>query len=176
VRISDQIRREMRGIGLALLVVAAMTAVMVGLVDEAGLAHGSVLYSIPVLIAASRWGLNAALVAGGTASAFFFYPPLHGFIIKDPQEVVDLALFVFVAVVTSQLAARLKRPLEIARKREIDMRDLYAFSRRLAVAFGVSDIHAAIEDHLSTIMQRKVTLFAAAQCDRWRSFMRPKGR
>lgn len=156
----------MRGIGLALLVVAAMTAVMVGLVDEAGLAHGSVLYLIPVLIAASRWGLIAALVAavaGGAASAFFFYPPLHSFIIKDPQEVVDLALFVFVAVVTSQLAARLKRQFEIARKREIDMRDLYAFSRRLAVAFGVSDIHAAIEDHLSTVMQRKVALFAAAR-------------
>ncbi len=38
---------------------------------------------------------------------------------------------------------------DLARQREIDMRDLYEFSRRLAVAFDVSDIHAAIEDHLA---------------------------
>ena len=48
-------------------------------------------------------------------------------------------------------------------QREIDLRDLYAFSRRLAVAFDVSDIHAAIEDHLASIMQRNVVLFASAR-------------
>jgi two-component system sensor histidine kinase KdpD len=53
--------------------------------------------------------------------------------------------------------------LETARQREIDLRDLYAFSRRLAVAFDVSDIHAAIEDHLAAVMQRKVVLFASAR-------------
>src|ERR1035438_3994440 len=72
-------------------------------------------------------------------------------------------LFIFVAVVVSQLATRLKRQLEMARQREIDMRDLYAFSRRLAVAFDVSDIHSAIEDHLTSVMQRKVVLFASAR-------------
>ena len=51
----------------------------------------------------------------------------------------------------------------MARQREIDLRDLYAFSRRLAVAFDVSDIHAAIEDHLANVMQRKVVLFASAR-------------
>ena len=51
----------------------------------------------------------------------------------------------------------------MSRQREIDLRDLYAFSRRLAVAFDVSDIHAAIEEHLATVMQRKVVLFAGAR-------------
>jgi two-component system sensor histidine kinase KdpD len=63
----------------------------------------------------------------------------------------------------SQLATRLKSQLLTARQREIDLSDLYAFSRRLAVAFDVSDIHAAIEDHLASIMQRKVVLFASAR-------------
>ncbi len=66
-------------------------------------------------------------------------------------------------MITSQLASRLKLQLEIARRREIDTQDLYAFSRRLALAFGVSDIHAAIQDHLTAVMQRKVVLFAAAR-------------
>ncbi len=51
----------------------------------------------------------------------------------------------------------------MARQREIDLRDLYAFSRRLAVAFDVSDIHAAIEDHLASVMQRKIVLFPSAR-------------
>src|SRR5262249_33450929 len=52
---------------------------------------------------------------------------------------------------------------ELTRQREIDMRDLYAFSRRLAGAFDVSDIHAAIQDHLATVLQRNVILFAGAR-------------
>lgn len=165
-QIGQRIRREARGIGLALLLVALITAMVLALIEEMGLKHGSVLFLLPVVVAATRWGLIAALSAalsGGLASAFFFYAPIYSFVIKDPQEILNLTMFVFVAIVTSQLATRLKRQAELARQREIDMRDLYAFSRRLAVAFDVSDIHSAIEDHLAAVMQRKVLLFAAAR-------------
>src|SRR5204863_8719717 len=37
---------------------------------------------------------------------------------------------------------------------------LYVFSRRLAVASGPTDIHAAIEDHLSAITGCRIALFA----------------
>src|SRR5476649_2852639 len=162
----DHLRKEMRGVFMTLGLVAVLTAVLFALVLQFGLAHGSVVYLIPVVIAATRWGIIPAVVAavcGVAASAFFFFPPLYSFQIADPQEVINLILFIFVAVVVSQLATRLKSQLEMARQREIDLRDLYAFSRRLAVAFDVSDIHAAIEDHLATVMQRKVVLFAGAR-------------
>jgi len=163
MKLVERVQQEARGIGMAVLLVAGLTVIMIGLIEEAGLTHGSVLYLIPVMIAATRWGLLAALAAavtGGLAAAFFFYPPRYSFYIRDPQEVVDLTLFIIVAVITSQLASRLKQQLELTQRREVDMRDLYAFSRRLALAFGVSDIHAAIEDHLTAVMQRKVVLFA----------------
>ncbi len=162
----DRIRKELPGVLFTLALVGGLTAVLFTMVWELGLEHGSVVYLIPVLIAATRWGLVSAVVAaicGVLASAFFFYPPLYSLRIKDPQEVLNLILFIFVAIVVSQLASQLKRQLETARQREIDLRDLYAFSRRLAVAFDVSDIHAAIEDHLATVMQRKVVLFAGAR-------------
>ena len=163
----DRIRKELRAIVLTLCLVAVYHgAAVCRWFWQTGLSHGSTVYLIPVVIAATRWGIVSAVVAavcGVLASAFFFYPPLYSFRIKDPQEVVNLVLFIFVAVVVSQLATRLKRQLEMARQREIDLRDLYAFSRRLAVAFDVSDIHAAIEDHLATVMQRKVVLFASAR-------------
>jgi two-component system sensor histidine kinase KdpD len=162
----DRIRKHLRGVFMALCLVGAATAFLYMIVKTTGLSHGSVIYLVPVLIAATRWGIVSAIVAavfGAVASAFFFYPPLYSLRIKDPHEVINLILFVLVAVVVSQLASRLKRQLELTRQREIDMRDLYAFSRRLAVAFDVSDIHAAIEDHLANVMQRKVVLFAGAR-------------
>ena len=162
----ENLRRELPGLAVTVALVGALTAVLFFLVWQVGLEHGSVVYLIPVVIAATRWGIVpaiAAAVCGVAASAFFFYPPLYTFRITNPQEVINLILFIFVAVVVSQLAGRLKWQLEMARQREIDLRDLYAFSRRLAVAFDVSDIHAAIEDHLASIMQRKVVLFASGR-------------
>ena len=162
----DLLRKELPGVFMTLGLVAILTAVLFGLVWGIDLAHGSVVFLIPVVIAATRWGIVSAVVAaicGVLASAFFFYEPVYSFRIKDPQEVIDLILFIFVAVAVSQLATRLKWQLEMARQREINLRDLYAFSRRLAVAFDVSDIHAAIEDHLTSIMQRNVVLFASAR-------------
>jgi two-component system sensor histidine kinase KdpD len=162
----DRTRKELRGIVLTLGLVAVVTIGVFALVAMSGMEHGSVVYLIPVVIAASRWGIVPAIVGavfGVGASAFFFYPPLYSFRVSDPHEILNLALFIFVAVVTSQLATQLKRQLEMTHQREIDMRDLYAFSRRLAVAFDVGDIHAAIEDHLASVMQRKVVLFAGAR-------------
>ena len=161
-----RLRSQLRPILLTLGMVAAVTLAVFGAVDQLGLEHGSVVYLVPVLVAATRWGVIPAIVAafgGVLASAFFFYPPVYSFRIRDPQEVLNLILFIVVAVVVGQLATRLRRQLELARQREIDMRDLYAFSRRLAVSFDVSDIHSAIEDHLANVMQRKVVLFAGAR-------------
>jgi len=159
----DRLRKEIPGIGMTIAMVLGLTVIVYTLVVETGLDYASVVFLLPVLVAATRWGLVPAIVAaigGVLASAYFFYPPLYTFRITDPLEVLNLILFLIVAVIVSQLATRLKRQLEMARQREIDVRDLYAFSRRLAVAFDVSDIHAAVEDHIATVLHREVVLFA----------------
>ncbi|MGE0566204.1 MAG: DUF4118 domain-containing protein [Pseudolabrys sp.] len=161
----ERLQSELRGTVYALLLVLAVSLIM-QMMRETG--HGiqsSMLYIIPVLIAGSRWGLVPALVAGvaGVAvSAYFFIQPLYSFSVRDPQNIARLLLYVFVAVITSHLSSQLKRQIEISRQREIDMRDLYAFSRRLAGAFDVPEIHAAIEDHLASVTERKVVLFSNA--------------
>lgn len=161
-----RLRQELRGILLTLGLVVLVTVAIFAFVWYVGLTRGTIAYLVPVLIAAIRWGLIAALFAsacGVVASAYFFFPPLYSLQIRDPQEVINLLLYVIVAITVSQLASRLKRELERSRKREIDLRDLYAFSRRIAVAFDASDIQAAIEDHLTTVIQREVLLFANAR-------------
>lgn len=159
-------RQELRGIGFAVLLVAATTLIIFGIIQWVGLTRGSVVYLVPVVIAAVRWGQVAALVAaalGVVASAFFFYPPLYSLEIRDPEEVLNLILYVFCAIVVGQLASRLKTQYELSRLREIDLAEFYAFSRRLAVAFDVSEIHAAVEDHLAALIQHRVLLFASGR-------------
>lgn len=165
-RTFDILRREMRGLALTLIAVAITAVVIDFLIDQIGYRRGTVIFLIPVLIAAINWGLISALFAaicGMVTSAFFFYPPYYSLRVRDPQEVINLLLYIFIAVVVSQLASRLKRQLELTRQRETETRNLYAFMRRLAGAFAASDIHAAIEDHLATVTQHKVVLFASAR-------------
>jgi two-component system sensor histidine kinase KdpD len=153
-------------VAAALASVAATTLAIYGLIAAFGLKHGAIIYLIPVTFAATRWGLVPALVAaiaGSLSAEYFFYEPTFSFAITDPQEVVDLALYILVAVVTSPLAASQKRQIEIARQRETDMRGLYAFSRRLASANTASDIYSAIQDHLSQLVARKVVLLGIGQ-------------
>jgi two-component system, OmpR family, sensor histidine kinase KdpD len=162
---SDAISAFVRGqtwpVVNSLTLVAATTIVIYGLIAVFGLKHGAIIYLIPVTFVATRWGLVPALVAavaGSLAAEYFFYEPTFSFTVTDPQEIVDLILYIVVAVVTSPLAASQKRQAEIARQREVDMRGLYAFSRRLASAHTASDIYSAIQGHLSQLVSRKVVL------------------
>ena len=53
----------------------------------------------------------------------------------------------------------MRRETEIARQREKEIRDLYAFSRQLARSDSTSDIFDAIQQHLSSLVRRRVALF-----------------
>jgi two-component system, OmpR family, sensor histidine kinase KdpD len=94
-------------------------------------------------------------------SGYFFFSPYYSFYLSRPNEILNLLLFMVVAGVTSHLANSMKTQTEIAKKREKEMGDLYAFSRRLAGASSAADIYLAIEEHLASLVQRKVVLFGA---------------
>ncbi len=160
----DAIRRELRGIAIALVMVAATTLVSYVLIQYLDVRRGSVIYLLPVLLAGWHLGLVPALVAavaGVLWSGYFFFSPYYSFYVARPQEILNLVLFMVVAVVTSHLANSMKQQTEIARKREKETSDLYAFSRRLAAASSAADIYLAIEEHLANLVQRKVVLFGA---------------
>jgi K+-sensing histidine kinase KdpD len=114
------LRSTVYPVAMALLAVAVTTAAIAGLTRFVDLGRVGIIYLLPVFIAALRWGLIPALaaaVASAGAAAFFFYPPIFSFAAHDWEHQVDLVLFTFVAVVTSQLAMRLKRHAEIEEMR-----------------------------------------------------------
>ena len=125
-----RIRRETRGILLALLMVGAMTVISYALFRYFNVRRGSVLYLVPVLLAGWHLGLVPALVAAAAGvlwSGYFFYSPFYTYFLARPNEILNLALFMVVAGVTSHLANRMKQQTELARSRENEMSDLYAF-------------------------------------------------
>jgi two-component system sensor histidine kinase KdpD len=154
----------LRGSAIALAMVAATTLVVYALTLSLEIRRGSAVYLLPVLLAGWHLGLVPALVAavaGVLMSGYFFFSPYYSFFIARPNEIVNLLLFMVVAAVTSHLANSMKQQTELARKREKETADLYAFSRRLAVSSSAADIYRAIEEHLANLVQRKVMLFGA---------------
>jgi two-component system, OmpR family, sensor histidine kinase KdpD len=159
------LRREMRGIVIALLFVLATTAVALFLRHYIGILRGAVLYLVPVMLAGYQFGVIPALVAavaGVLLSGYVYFAQLYSFQVASPQEALNLLLFMIVAVVVSHLSSQAKKHILIARKREREMSDLYAFSRRLAMAPSAAEIFVAIQEHLANLVQRKVVLLGIA--------------
>jgi K+-sensing histidine kinase KdpD len=149
---------------MSLLCVGLVTAVLFLLDHKLALNLVPVAYLIPVIIAATQWGIwpaTLASVAGTGAADFFFLPPFYSFQVDDPQEAVDLMLFLVVALVSSNLASRLRRETEALRQREKEIQQLYEFSRRLAACFTVSDLISAIQNYLSRALGQQAAFFAA---------------
>lgn len=150
-------------IALSLAGVGAVTVFLFaarGLID---LDHAAFGYLIPVIVAATRWGIAPALIsaaAGVAATAFFFYEPIFDIRVYRPAHIADLLLFAIVAAVTAQLGNRVREHELAARRREEEMKALYFFSRRLSVASRPADIYAAIRDHLSAITGCRIVFFA----------------
>jgi two-component system sensor histidine kinase KdpD len=149
---------------IALALVVGMTLCLMGVTQIVELHHVSSAYLIPVLAAAIRLGIVPAIVAavgGVAASAFFFYEPIYDLRVSNPAQMLDLVLFVIVATVTGELAARARTHAILAQNREREMRALYAFSKRLATATDPAQIYSAIQEHLSAVTGCRVVYFGA---------------
>jgi K+-sensing histidine kinase KdpD len=128
----------------------------------------TLIYMLPVVVAATQWGVAAGIVAaiaGAAAADFFFYPPLYTLWIRDPQNVVDLILFLLIALVTSNLAARLKNEASALRRREKEVGELHAFSQGLATCLTSRDLIFAVQDYLSNTLRYRAVLIATQQDD-----------
>ncbi len=104
-------------IGISLLLLAVLTAALIALRHVVDVETVTIIYLIAVLFAAIRGGIVPAVLsalAAIGAAAFFFYPPIYDFRVYNPIHLIDLALFIIVAVVTGKLATDARR----AKRRE----------------------------------------------------------
>jgi two-component system sensor histidine kinase KdpD len=119
-------------------------------------------FLIPIVVAAIIWGtLSAAVTAiGGAASlTSFFYSPFYANSADSRSRVLGVVVFLIVSLVLGYLAARTRRDAARALKRENEIRDLYTFSQRISSAHSPTGIFEAMQQHLGTLVGRKVLLF-----------------
>jgi two-component system sensor histidine kinase KdpD len=109
-------------------------------------------------IAYGLWPSLFACLVSVLAYNFFFLPPLYSFTIADPENVVALFFFGLVAVIASNLTARMRGQAMSARQRARTTEDLYLFARKLAGAITMDDLLWATVYQVALMLKVRVVL------------------
>ena len=121
----------------------------------------SMIFLTAVLFSAVAWGLGPSILASILSVVvydFFLVPPLYTFTVASPQDLLALMVFLIVAVLTSNLTARVRDQAEAAKRREARTAALYALSREIAGAAELADILQAIVNQVAQILNAQVVV------------------
>jgi two-component system sensor histidine kinase KdpD len=122
------------GYAVALVLTALVTAFGALIFGHGSITNIGLLYLLPVMAAATRYGVRTGLFAGLVSSLaynFFFIPPTHTFTIQDPQNIITVLVLLAVALVSSQLAARVREQALLAQASAAQNSALAGFARLL---------------------------------------------
>jgi two-component system sensor histidine kinase KdpD len=114
-----------------------------------------------VVVVAVRYGLGPSLLASVVASLcynFFFLPPLYTLTITDPTNIAAFFFFMLIAVVVSNVAARVRIQADSAIERVRTTQSLYAFSRKLAGTATLYDVLWATAYQTALMLKVRVVL------------------
>ena len=143
------------------LITALATAIGALVNAEFQLPNISLLFVVPVLIAATRHGLVPSLWVTGLSVLsynFFFLAPLYQLAIADPANVVALVFLMVVAIVASALATRARAQTQAARREARTTAELYAFSRKIAGVVDLDDLLWIVVTHLARLLSAEIAI------------------
>jgi two-component system, OmpR family, sensor histidine kinase KdpD len=147
--------------GIALLGVAAALVLGRLIHPYIGVENVDLVFLTIVIGVAVRYGLLpslAAVVAASLCYNFFFLPPLYTFTIADPTNVAALVFFTVVAVLVSNVAARVRSQAMTAQGRAKTTEALYTFSRKLAGVGALDDVLWATAFQIASMLKVRVVL------------------
>ena len=110
------------------------------------------LYLLPVLVSAVRWGRGPSFFSsflGVLTFNFFFVPPIFTFAVGNMQHLFVLVVFFLVALVTGTMATKLRNELEKATEREKKTLTLYALSREIAAKADLEQVLKTFVDKVA---------------------------
>jgi two-component system, OmpR family, sensor histidine kinase KdpD len=146
---------------------AALAAVAIALgVNETiqpwlGIENVDLVFMTAILAVAVRFGLWPSLFASVAASLaynFFFLPPIYTFTITDPNNVAAFVFFTLMAILVSNVAARVRTQAVAATARANTTESLYAFSRKLASVGTLDDVLWATAYQTALMLKVRVVL------------------
>jgi two-component system, OmpR family, sensor histidine kinase KdpD len=151
------LRRYIAALGFVAIALGIGAAIQAGL----GIENVDLVFLTTVMGVAFRYGLLPSLVASVAASLcynFFFLPPIYTFTITDPANVVAFIFFIVMAVIVSNVAARVRTQAVTAMSRARTTESLYAFSRKLAGAGTLDDVLWASAYQAALMLKVRVVL------------------
>jgi len=152
---------DLRRYLVALMVVGVALGVSEAIQPWLGIENVDLVFLTAVVGVAVRYGLLPSLVASIAASLcynFFFLPPIYTFTITDPTNVVAFFFFIVMAVIVSNVAARVRTQAVAAVSRARTTESLYAFSRKLAGAGTLDDVLWATAYQAALMLKVRVVL------------------
>ncbi len=160
--VSRRIHSGWPAYGFAAVVVTLCTLLAALPAERLALANIIMVYLLGVLVVALRAGRGPAVwssVLSVAAFDFFFVPPRYTFAVGDTQYVLTFAVMLAVALVISNLAARVRDQAEAARAQERRTAALYAVSRACASAGETYEVVRVAGRHLAEVFESQVAIF-----------------
>ena len=152
---------QLRGYAEAMLMVAGSTLAGLAIAPRWGNAAVDLLYLPAVLatsVLAGLWPALFAALLAALAYNFFFTAPNMTFRISNPNDIVTVIVLFAVAVVTSQLAASVRRQASIAERHAARNATIAGLARRLLGCTNEQEIAEATASELATIFQCNAVL------------------
>ena len=150
-----------RPYGLALVAVGIALAIGEVVQPWFGLENVDLVFMTGIVAVAARFGLWPSLFASVVASLcynFFFLPPLYTFTIADPTNVLAFFFFIVMAMIVSNVAARVRTQAVTAMARARTTESLYVFSRKLAGVGTLDDVLWATAYQAALMLKVRVVL------------------
>jgi len=126
-----------------------------------GIENVDLVFLTAVVVVAVRYGLWPSLLASVAASLcynFFFLPPIYTFTITDPTNIAAFFFFMLIAILVSNVAARVRTQADTAIGRIRSTEQLYAFSRKLAGTASLDDVLWATAYQTALMLKVRVVL------------------
>jgi two-component system sensor histidine kinase KdpD len=150
---------------IALLLVAIVTALASALFHILDLGNVALLFLLPVMAAASLFGLRTGLFAGISSSLaynFFFLPPVGTLSVSNPENVVSIFVLLGVAIATSQLTSRVRAQADMAAASARTNATLAGFLRQLSAINDASVAARMICDDVARLFDVETVLLTSS--------------
>ena len=154
---------------LSILACGLTTVVAALLLRVFDLSNVVMLFLLTVVLVALRWGKAAGALAALVSVAsfdFFFVPPVLSFAVSDTQYLFTFVLMLVVALVTGQLAARLRAEAVSATAGERRATALARVARDLSAAIATEQIMAVCEEMIAPLFASRGALMLPDIADR----------
>ncbi|HLY28361.1 MAG TPA: DUF4118 domain-containing protein [Aggregatilineales bacterium] len=156
-----QRNNDWRAYAKALLIVLTCTGLAGLMFSYFSLPNLILVYLVGVVVVAVRFGRGPSILASVLSVAafdFFFVPPFMTFAVSDTEYLWTFATMLLVALIVSNLTARIKDQAELARERERRTANLYAMSREFASSRSTDNLVTIASHHIAEVFHTQVVL------------------